>query len=137
MKPSQLANALRKIASKIDRSERPSKKLVARDIQTLLRLSADDLKINPKEIVNSVNLSLEEIKAGDVSDIKSSEIDKLLDYEYSAFLMKRDNGNVRLVTAIQGEQDTIYEAPLEVFDINRAAQLLIEDMNVTIENLSD
>lgn len=136
MKPSQLASQLRRIASKIDRSERPSKKLVAQDIRTLLRLAVG-LKIDPKEILNSVNLSLEEIKAGDVSDIKSSEIDKLLDYEYSAFLMQRDNGNVRLVTAIQGEQDTIYEAPLDSFDINRAAQLLIEDMNVTAENLAD
>jgi hypothetical protein len=91
MRPSQLAQALRQIAAKIDNSKSPKRELVARDLKrTLAAVGISSFENNTTEQVvgdlyTALNTALQD------SNYHPSETDELIDDGYVIYLIDSDN----------------------------------------------
>lgn len=141
MKPSEVSNILRKIAAKIDNSENPKRTLVAKDLRRIIIA----IKVKPDLIKLALEKCFNVLKqtepTGEVIGIGEGVpfFDRLLNnYEFGATLgfnedeLDNDVFKVDLTIQCHDNVDTIYSALVDEFNVDTAADLLINAINESV-----
>jgi len=116
MKPSELANSLRRIAAAIDNSKSPDRTIVARDLKKVLAA----VQINWHAMAGALFIALRQTK---FKPNQSYSFDKeqfldALNSEYGAMVTVHvdQNGELGVQVSFEGDADFVWQGPLASFD---------------------
>lgn len=139
MKPSQLANQLRLMASKIDRSKKPDRRLVANDLKRIVGTLNETVNIDHNAVKSAIEKAFSEIQNGkDVVGVGSGEPFDTLSSQYEYFItMNSDDGMITILSTVHHDTDVVYNSSLGDFDIEEATKDVISDMEAGMEQFTE
>jgi hypothetical protein len=100
-----------------------------------VRISGDLPNIDVKKVESAIKVALKEIRGGGTG--ASIDIDPALrEYEYGAGLVL-DGKNLRVESMVHHDAETVYEAPISSFDLQKAAEALLGDVQAGMKQFDE